>query len=79
MEAIVYGKNRCIWCDRAKNLLDEHEIPYEYKNIEENTIYREELFNTLPSIKTVPQIFIDNEYIGGFEALNEKSKTWQNE
>lgn len=76
MKAIVYGKNNCIWCERSKYLLEENSIEFEYRNIEEEPKYREELAEKLPTARTVPQIFLDGEYVGGFTQLNEKSKKW---
>ena len=76
MKAIVYGKNNCIWCERSKYLLEENSIEFEYRNIEEEPKYREELAEKLPTARTVPQIFLDDEYVGGFTQLNEKSKKW---
>ncbi len=78
MKALIYGKNNCIWCDRAKNLLDEHNIEYEFRNIEVEPKYREEMSIKLPTARTVPQIFLDDQYVGGFNELNMKSKEWQN-
>lgn len=78
MKALIYGKNKCIWCDRAKNLLEENNVEYDYRNIEDEPKYREEMRDKLPTAMSVPQIFLDGEYVGGFTELNAKSKQWQN-
>ena len=44
---------------------------YTVKNIEEDA-HRESLFEELPNAKTVPQIWINNSHIGGYNEL----KTW---
>ena len=44
---------------------------YTVKNIEEDT-HRESLFEELPNAKTVPQIWINDVHIGGYNEL----KTW---
>ena len=44
---------------------------YTVKNIKEDA-HRESLFEELPNAKTVPQIWINNSHIGGYNEL----KTW---
>jgi len=68
MTATVWTKPGCPFCDMAKNLLDEKGIAYEEKNIG-NGWTREQLLEVVPTAKTVPQIFIDGEYIGTYEHL----------
>lgn len=67
MKAIVYGRKNCVWCDRAKELLVRNLIHYDYVDIEEHSMTLE-LFKQ-NGWKTVPQIFIDDNHIGGFEDL----------
>jgi glutaredoxin len=68
MTAIVWTKPGCPFCDMAKNLLEQKGIEYEEKNLG-NGWTREQLLEAVPTAKTVPQIFIDDEYIGTFEHL----------
>ena len=65
---LVYSKNNCSFCDKAKELLKKHNYSYKEKNIVVPD-HRQELLTRLPEVKTVPQIFIGSEYIGGYTEL----------
>ena len=69
-KVIVYTKNTCPFCIRAKNLLTDKEIPFEEVNLEGNP---EELMKLKEKTgwMTVPQIFIGEEMIGGFSELSQ--------
>ena len=64
----IYGKPDCGWCERAKKICEDHKLEYEYKNIV-NLHYKTELFQKLPDVKTVPQIWMNDNYVGGYEGL----------
>lgn len=68
---IIYGKNNCIWCTRAKMLLDFYFIEYEFYNIEEDPGAMKMFKETFPDAKTVPQI-VDNKgnIIGTYNDLD---------
>ncbi|CAH0528982.1 glutaredoxin [Vibrio hippocampi] len=72
---IVFGKATCPYCVKAKQLLDEAGIAYQYHDVvkESGALYR-----MIPEVKahvgqktpvTVPQIWLDGEYIGGADNL----------
>ena len=71
MKAIVWSKNQCPYCDQAKNLLKMKGIDYEERNIN-NGWDREDLLAAVPGARSVPQIFLGEEYIGGFTELKKK-------
>jgi glutaredoxin len=71
MTAIVWSKNQCPYCDQAKNLLKMKGIDYEERNIN-NGWAREDLLEAVPGARTVPQIFLDGELIGGFTELKQR-------
>ena len=64
----IYTKNNCSYCVKAKELLTGNNLKYLEKNIEAIE-YRSELLSKYPEAKTVPQIFLDNICIGGYENL----------
>lgn len=72
-KAEVYSKNGCGYCVAAKNLLNMKGVEVVEYNFQLDPEKREELFeraqkeNVVP--RTAPQIWIDGEYIGGFDAL----------
>jgi glutaredoxin len=74
LTAVIWTKESCSFCVKAKSLLLERGY-----NIQENIIgkgySKEDLLDLLPFAKTVPQIFIDNVYVGGYSDLVESHPT----
>lgn len=68
MKAVVWSKDACPFCDQAKNLLKLKGIEFEERNISTDWT-REQLLEAVPNARTVPQIFLDDELIGGFTEL----------
>ena len=68
MTAVIWSKYNCPYCDQAKALLKQKGY-----QITENKIgdgyTKEELLEAVPTARTVPQIFISGELIGGFTEL----------
>lgn len=71
MRAIVWSKNGCPYCDQAKNLLKAKGIEYEERNIQKDWT-KEQLLEAVPGARTLPQIFLESEYVGGFTELRTK-------
>ena len=69
--AIVYSKHNCPYCDQAKNLLKSKGIPFEEKKIGDGYT-KEDLLEAVPTARSVPQIFLDGELVGGFTELKAK-------
>lgn len=76
MKAIIWSKYNCPYCDQAKALLKNKGIPFEEKKIGDGYT-KEELLEAIPTARTVPQIFLDDKLIGGFQELNEHLKKVQ--
>ena len=68
MQAIVWSKYDCPNCDKAKSLLKLRRIEYEERKIGDGWT-KEELLESVPTARTVPQIIIDGNVIGGFTEL----------
>jgi len=66
--AIVWSKYNCTFCDQAKALLKQRNIPFEERKIGDGYT-REELLEAVPNARTVPQIFINGKLVGGFTEL----------
>jgi glutaredoxin 3 len=64
----VYGTVVCPYCVRAKRLLEARGIPYEEHDVGADPDLRDEIVRR-SGRRTVPQIFIDDRPIGGFEEL----------
>jgi glutaredoxin len=71
MQAVIWSKYNCAHCDQAKALLNQNNIPYEERKIGEGWD-KEDLLAAVPSARSVPQIFLNEEYIGGFTELKQK-------
>ena len=68
MKALVYSKDNCPYCVRAKALLTRNNIAYEEVVIGKD-ILREDFISEFPEQKTVPLIFVEGERVGGYEQL----------
>ena len=64
----IYGKQYCVWCEKAKALLIERGIPYKYYTIGED-VDLETIKEKFPGVKTVPIIIVNGFMIGGYESL----------
>ncbi len=71
MRAIVWSKYHCTFCDQAKDLLKQKNIPFEERKIGDGWS-KEELLEAVPNARSVPQIFLNEEYVGGFQELKQK-------
>jgi glutaredoxin len=68
MTAIVWSKDNCPYCDQAKALLKQKGIEIQERKIGHGYT-REDLLEAVPDARTVPQIFLDGNLIGGFTEL----------
>ena len=68
MKAIVWSKDACPFCVQAKALLESRDIEFEERNVSKDWT-REQLLEAVPNARTLPQIFLDEQYIGGFTDL----------
>jgi glutaredoxin len=68
MKAVVWSKDACPFCVQAKALLEQRGIEYEERNVSTNWT-REQLLEAVPDARTLPQIFLDGQHIGGFTDL----------
>jgi len=72
---IVFGKATCPYCVKAKEMLDKSGIPYQYYDVVKDSAA---LYRMIPEVKaiigektpvTVPQIWMNDSYIGGADNL----------
>ena len=70
MKATVWSKDQCPFCDQAKNLLKMKGIEFEERRIGHGYT-KEQLLEAVPTARTVPQIFLDEQLIGGFQELRQ--------
>lgn len=68
MDIILYTKTRCPYCISAKTWLNQRNYTFEEVNLD-NEVLKEAFVKEHPTLRTVPQIFVDGEHIGGFSDL----------
>ena len=76
MKAIVWSNVCCHFCEMAKTLLTQKGIEYEERNIAKDWKIQD-LLEAVPSARTVPQIFLDDKYVGSYDDLVEYLKNDQ--
>jgi glutaredoxin 3 len=78
----IYSKHDCPWCDKAKQLLENYRVPYQ-ELIYNVDFTKDDLQQVLSAVQehvspvvvdetikiTVPQIFVGDTRIGGYEDL----------
>ena len=73
MKIVIYSKNNCQFCTKAKHMIKTLGLEYEEKSLEKD-------FDSDPSkmmedigkpVRTMPQIKIDGELVGGYNQLVE--------
>ena len=92
MEVEIYTRSIpvCQYCLMAKKMLEEKSIPYkEYvitDDINEETLRlkvkyvdKEKLLERAPGARSVPQIFIDGEHVGGVQELKDHLETMKDD
>lgn len=66
----IYTKSNCSYCEMAKQYFDSQNIEYSLHDAENVETFNE-LLNRNPSARTMPQIFINDQLIGGYTDLIE--------
>ena len=71
----VYGTNSCVFCDKAKQLLEQYGKEYTYIDVTETEDMTAAFFKKFPDVRTVPQLALsDGFHIGAYTEL----KKWLN-
>lgn len=67
-KVVVYGNSTCAYCGAARMLLTQKAVVFEEIAITDNPLGQQEM-QERSGRQTVPQIFIGDTSIGGFEEL----------
>jgi len=67
----IFSTGVCPICDKTKALLTKWKIPYEEARVDQDPAALREMAAATNSARTVPQILIDGQWIGGFSELTE--------
>ena len=65
----IYTTPNCSYCLRAKALLDHKGLSYKEIRVDRSDADKEEMVRRSGGKRTVPQIFINNVSIGGYDDL----------
>ena len=65
----IYTKGYCPYCIRAKSLLDSKKVEYTEYKIDLQPELRDGLIDRANGGYTVPQIFINDQHIGGCDEM----------
>jgi alkyl hydroperoxide reductase subunit F len=71
MEIIIYSKNNCTYCNKAKHLVKTLGYEYTEKKMEDFDSPQAMLEDIGKQVRTMPQIKIDGVLIGGYNQLVE--------
>ena len=78
MKIVIYSKQNCVYCSKAKHLVKSLGLEYEEKMMESFDSPQAMLEDIGKQVRTMPQIKIDGELVGGYNQLveyfNEKGK-----
>jgi glutaredoxin 3 len=67
----IYSTATCPICEKAKSLLTKWHIPYDELRVDQDRDALKEMLEISNNARTVPQIAIDQKWIGGFSELTE--------
>ena len=65
----IYTGPLCAFCDRAKALLNKKGVSFKEINLASDPNKMDEMIKKTNGMKTIPQIFIDDQHIGGNDKL----------
>ncbi len=66
---LIYTANACPYCIRAKALLNKKGAEIEERNIDNDPAFINEAVERSGGLRTVPQIFIGDQHVGGCDEL----------
>ena len=66
-EYVIYSGADCSYCKQAKQLLDLKDLPYTIMDAKSSLYFQREFVDK--GTRTVPQIFLGDRHIGGFQEL----------
>jgi len=68
-DIVMYSTGWCPYCDRARALLARKGLTFREIKVDENPAEREAMLARSGGRRTVPQIFIGERHVGGFDDL----------
>ena len=71
---LMYSGPMCNFCDAAKRLLVRNNLKYKEIDISKEAGLMEEMIKKANGKRTIPQIFFDEEHIGGYDEVRALEK-----
>lgn len=68
VKVVIYSKANCPFCDMAKNVFDAQDVAFEEIRVDLDPNKLQEMI-TRSQRRTVPEIFINDQHIGGYDDL----------
>ncbi|AHC39560.1 glutaredoxin 3 [Ehrlichia muris] len=65
----IYTKDLCPYCTKAKVLFNKKNISFEEIDVTNNSSLLKKMIQESNGMRTLPQIFIDDQHIGGCDDL----------
>lgn len=66
----IYSSMFCPYCHRAKRLLESKGAAFEEIDVDAEPLRRREMVERAGGKRTVPQIFIDGQHVGGCDEIH---------
>ena len=73
-KVVIYTGPRCNYCSAAKHLLNKKKVDYIEFDIGIDSSKMQEMQERTKGARTIPQIFIGNTYVGGYNELKALEK-----
>ena len=73
-DIIMYTGPLCNFCDAAKRLFSRNNLKYKEIDISSKEGLRDEMIKKANGRRTIPQIFFNEDHIGGYQELRELEK-----
>ena len=70
----VYSGPMCGYCDAAKRLLAKNNLEFTDIDVSAKEGLRDEMIKKANGRRTIPQIFFNNDHVGGYQELRELEK-----
>ncbi|HWJ06486.1 MAG TPA: glutaredoxin 3 [Steroidobacteraceae bacterium] len=68
-EVTMYSTGWCPYCDRARGLLQRKGVAFSEVKVDEDPTQRDAMLKRSGGRRTVPQIFVGDHHVGGFDDL----------
>jgi glutaredoxin 3 len=68
-DIVMYSTGWCPYCDRARGLLERKGVAFREVKVDEDATQRDIMLKRTGGRRTVPQIFVGDRHVGGFDDL----------